>query len=390
MKPRIAARVGELPAYPMAHIPRLKRELIARGVDVIDLGAGDADFMPPQVALDSLKAALQKPAMHRYGFQIGLPAFRDAIVRYHQRRFGTAFDAAAEVAPLLGSKEGICHFAQAVCGPGDVAIVPEPGYACYIGGAVLAGATPHIVPLTAKHNFLVELAELPAAVLKKARIVFLNYPNNPTAAVADKAYLERTVAVCREHGIVLCYDNPYCEITFDGYVAPSIFEVQGAREIAVEFHSMSKSFSMTGWRVAWAVGNRELLAALTQLKTFTDTGPFLALQQAAADVLDQAEALVKAPVQAFAARRDVMVRALRKAGFEVMAPRATLYLWVPLPEGIEGAEFATTLLQEEGVIVLAGTGFGKSAEGYVRIALTLPEPRLEEAAERMGRVLAKA
>ncbi|MFI5207807.1 MAG: aminotransferase class I/II-fold pyridoxal phosphate-dependent enzyme [Gemmatimonadales bacterium] len=390
MRLSIAARVGQLPAYPLAHIPRLKRELIAKGVDVIDLGAGDADFMPPQVAIDSLKAALAKPAMHRYGFQIGLPAFRDAIVRYHRRRFGTELDAAAEVAPLIGSKEGICHFAQAVCGPGDVAIVPEPGYACYIGGTVLAGATPHIVPLTARTSFLVELSDVPAAVLKKTRVVFLNYPNNPTAAVAPKDYLERTVAICREHGIVLCYDNPYCEVTFDGYVAPSIFEIAGAREVAVEFHSMSKSFSMTGWRVAWAIGNRDLISALTQVKTFTDTGPFLALQQASADVLDQAQALVKAPVAAFSSRRDAMARALRKVGFEVPVPKATLYLWVPLPEGVESAEFATVALRDEGVIVLPGTGFGKSAEGYVRIALTVSESRLEEAADRMGRILARA
>lgn len=390
MKPRIAERVGQLPAYPLAHIPRLKRELLAKGVDIIDLGAGDADFMPPQVALDSLKAALAKPAMHRYGFQIGLAAFREAIVRYHRRRFGTDLDAATEVAPLIGSKEGICHFAQAMCGPGDVAIVPEPGYACYIGGTVLAGATPHIVPLTGKNNFLVELADVPKDVLTKTRIVFLNYPNNPTAAVAPKDYLARTVAICREHGIVLCYDNPYCEITFDGYIAPSIFEVDGAREVAVEFHSMSKSFSMTGWRVAWAIGNRDLLAALTVVKTFTDTGPFLALQQASADVLEQAESLVRKPVAEFAARRDTMVKALKKAGFEVPVPKATLYLWVPLPEGLEAAEFATTLLKDEGVIVLPGTGFGKSAEGYFRIALTVPGARLEEAADRMGRVLARA
>jgi LL-diaminopimelate aminotransferase len=390
VKPRIAARVGQLPAYPMAHIPRLKRELIAKGVDVIDLGAGDADFMPPQVAIDSLKTALANPAMHRYGFQIGLQAFRDAIVRYHKRRFGTEFDAAAEVAPLIGSKEGICHFAQAVCGPGDVAIVPEPGYACYIGGAVLAGATAHIVPLTAQNNFLVELSEVPADILKRTRVLFLNYPNNPTAAVAPRDYLERTVAICRERGIVLCYDNPYCEIAFDGYVAPSIFEIEGAREVAVEFHSLSKSFSMTGWRVAWAVGNRDLLHALTQVKTFTDTGPFLALQHASAEVLDRSAALVQAPVAAFTSRRDVLVRALRKVGFEAPVPKATLYLWVPMPDGVEAVEFASVALKEEGVIVLPGVGFGTSAEGYMRLALTVPEARLEEAADRMGRVLARA
>jgi LL-diaminopimelate aminotransferase len=390
VKPRIASRVGQLPGYPLAHIPRRKRELLAAGVDLIDLGAGDADLMPPAVAIDTLKAALAEPAMHRYGFQLGLPAFRESIVRYHQRRFGTTFDPMAEVLPLIGSKEGISHFAEAIAGPGDLAIVPEPGYQCYIGGTICSGAEPFIYPLKADNGFLVELADLPADVLRRTRLVFLNYPNNPTAAVAPREYLERTVAICREHGIALCYDNPYCEITFDGYVAPSIFEIEGAREVAVEFHSMSKSFSMTGWRVAWAVGNRELIQALTTIKSYHDTGSFLALQKASAAVLDQAESLVKAPVEAFRARRDAAVQALRRAGFEVPSPKATLYLWVPLPEGVLSEDFARTLMDEEGVVTMPGSAFGPSAEGYFRIALTVPEARLEEAAVRIGRVLARA
>ncbi len=390
MKPPIASRVGQLPGYPLAHIPRRKRELIAAGVDVIDLGAGDADFMPPALATESLVRALPNLAMHKYPFQIGLPAFRDAIVRYHQRRFGTAFDPMTEVLPLLGSKEGIAHFALAACGPGDIAILPEPGYACYIGGTICAGATPHVYPLTARTDFLLELGEVPPDVLRKTRIVFLNYPNNPTAAIAPRDYLERTVAICREYGIALCYDNPYAELTFDGYVAPSIFEIAGAREVAVEFHSMSKSFSMTGWRVAWAVGNRELIAALTTVKNYYDTGVFLALQQASADVLDHAEALVKPTIAAFRLRRDATIEVLRSIGYDVPTPRATPYIWVPLPEGVKSAEFARMAMEEQGVIVLPGTGFGPRAEGYFRIALTVPEARLVEATERIGRVLARA
>lgn len=389
MKPRIASRVGKLPGYPLADVPRRKRELIAQGVDVIDLGAGDADLLPPEAARAGLKSAVDVPALSKYGFQQGLPAFRDAIVRYHRRRFGTEFDAAAEVLPLLGSKEGLAHFAYAVAGPGDVAVIPEPGYQCYIGGSICAGAEPYVVPLTAHNDFLVELHELPKDVLRRTRVAFLNYPNNPTSAVAPLDYLQRTVNTCREYGIALAFDNPYVELTFDGYKAPSVFEVDGARDVAVEFHSCSKSFSMTGWRLGWAVGGRELIAALTTIKTYHDTGPFLAIQRAAVDVLDSAEALVAPAVATFQARRDAAVAAFRTHGFEVTPPRATMYLWIPLPDGVASMDFARQAMDGEGVIVLPGTGFGKSAEGYFRVALTVGEDRLAEAAERMGRVLAR-
>jgi LL-diaminopimelate aminotransferase len=390
LKPRLAERVGRLPAYPLADVPRRKRELIAAGVDVIDLGAGDADFPPPQAAVRALKAAVDDPAMSKYGFQLGLPAFREAVVRYHQRRFGTAFDPMAEVLPLIGSKEGIAHFALAVCGPGDVAIVPEPGYACYIGGAITAGAEPHLYPLTPRTSFLVELSELPADVLKRARVVFLNYPNNPTSAIAPREYLERTVAICREHGIAIAFDNPYVEMTFDGYRAPSIFEIDGARDVAIEFHSCSKSFSMTGWRLGWAVGGRELIGGLNKIKQYHDTGAFLAIQRAAVDVLDQAEALVAPAILQFRIRRDAAVDAFRRAGFEVESPKATMYLWIALPDDVKSGDFARAALDDAGVIVMPGSAFGPSSDGYVRIALTVGAERLAEAAARMGRVLARA
>ena len=386
----IARRVKEFPGYPLAAIPRRKRELIAAGVDVIDVGAGDPEEGPPAVALEALAEALRDPAMSKYGFQLGLPAFREAVVRYHQRRFGTTFDPMTEVLPLIGSKEGLAHFALATTNPGDVVIVPEPGYQCYIGGAIASGAEARIAPLRPEADFLIELGELPRDVLRRISLVYLNYPNNPTAAVAPREYLERTVAVCREYGIALAYDNPYVEITFDGYRAPSIFEIEGAREVAVEFHSCSKSFTMTGWRLGWAAGNRELIAALTTIKSYHDTGPFLAVQKAGAAVLDRAEQVVADVVERLTVRRDAAVQALGAAGFEAPTPRATLYLWVPLPEGLKSADFQRMALEEEGVVVMAGSGFGPSGEGFFRVALTVGAERLAEAAERMGRVLARA
>jgi LL-diaminopimelate aminotransferase len=387
---KLSQRLDKFPGYPLAEVPRRKRELIQAGVDVIDLGAGDADVPPPQVAVDALVEALRDPAMSRYGFQLGLPAFREAVVRYHQRRFGTALDPMAEVLPLLGSKEGLAHLALAACEPGDLCLVPEPGYQCYIGGAIASGAEARIAPLRPERDFLVELGDLPRDVLRRTRLVYLNYPNNPTAAVAPRDYLERTVAVCREHGIALAYDNPYVEITFDGYRAPSIFEIEGAREVALEFHSCSKSFAMTGWRLGWVVGNRDLIKALTTVKSYHDTGPFLAIQRAGAAVLDRAEELARSMVGHFKARRDAAVRALGSAGFEVTPPQATLYLWVPVPEGLPSAQFATRAMEEEGVVTLPGSAFGPSGEGYFRVALTVGAERLEEAAERLGRVLARA
>lgn len=389
MRPRIAERVGQLPGYPLAKIPQRKRELIAQGMDVIDLGAGDDDVLPPEVAVRALDEAMGISAMHRYGFQLGLPAFRQAVVRYHQRRFGHAFDPMTDMLPLLGSKEGLAHFVLATCNAGDVCVVPEPGYQCYLGGAIGALAEVHLYPLTPRTDFLVELGELPPDVLRRTRLVFLNYPNNPTSAVAPRDYLERTVAICREYGIALAYDNPYVELTYDGYRAPSIFEIAGAREVALEFHSLSKSFTLTGWRLGWAVGNRALIAALQKVKAYYDTGPFLALQHAGAAVLDRAEELVRPVVARYQARRDVAVAALRRAGFDAPVPKATLYHWVPLPAGVESAEFQRIAMEEEGVVVLAGSAFGASAEGFFRIALTAPPARLEEAIGRLGKVLAR-
>lgn len=384
---RFSERVNALPGYPLAEIPAIKRRLLAAGVDLIDLGAGDNDTPPPAPVLEAMHAALNDPAMSKYGFQQGLADFRRAAAGYLERRFGQQFDPVTELLPLIGSKEGLAHLPFLVLNPGDIAIVPEPGYQAYLGGTLLAGGEPHIYPLRAGEGFLLELDRVPAEVLERTRLVFVNYPNNPTAAVADRAYLERLVAGCRRHGILLAYDNAYCDLTYDGYVAPSIFEIPGAREVALEFHSLSKSFSMTGWRIGFAAGSAELIGGLTRVKTYTDTGPFLAIQRAAVAALDHAEALVT-PVRAeLQARRDAGVAALRRVGLAVESPLAAMYLWVPLPPGVASAPFARRVLEEEGVVVLPGSAFGPAGEGYFRIALTVGAARLEEAVTRLGRTL---
>jgi LL-diaminopimelate aminotransferase len=382
-------RLQSLPGYPLAEIPTIKRRLIESGVDVIDLGAGDNDTPPPPVAVEAMASALKNPALSKYGFQQGLPEFRQAASRWIERRFGLRFDPVTEMLPLIGSKEGLSHLPHAVINPGDVAIVPEPGYQAYIGGALLAGAEPYIAPLRPENGFLLQLDHVPHDVLRRAKVAFVNYPNNPTAAVANPAYLERTVAVCRAHGILLAYDNAYCDLTFDGYRAPSIFETAGAHDVALEFFSLSKSYSMTGWRLGFAAGRAELIGALTRVKSYIDTGPFLAVQKAGAAALDKGEALV-APIRAeLQRRRDAAVTALRQAGFTVESPKAAMYLWVPLPSGVASAAFAKQALEETGVVVLPGSGFGPAGEGFFRIALTVGAERLQVAAGRLGEVLAR-
>jgi LL-diaminopimelate aminotransferase len=383
----LSQRLRALPGYPLAEIPTLKRRLLEAGVDVIDLGAGDNDAPPPEIAVTAMTTALRDPAYSKYGFQQGLPAFRQAASNWLERRFGLGFDPSTETLPLIGSKEGLSHLPFAVVNPGDATIVPEPGYQAYIGGSILAGAEPYIAPLRPEHDFLLDLERVPDAVLRRAKLVFVNYPNNPTAAVATPEYLERTVALCRRHDILLAYDNAYCDLTFDGYRAPSIFEIPGARDVALEFFSLSKSFSMTGWRLGFAVGRPELIGALTRVKSYVDTGPFLAVQKAGAAALDQAEALVVPIREELERRRDAAVTALRAAGFALEPPKAAMYLWIALPTGIASAAFARRALEDTGVVVLPGSGFGPAGEGFFRIALTVGAERLRLAAARLGQTL---
>ena len=385
--PDYTNRLLSLPEYPLAKIPEQKREAIARGVDVIDLGAGDADLSPPEVVLQRLAEASRIPTMSRYGFGLGLMEYREAIVRWMQRRFGVSFNPLTEIVPLIGSKEGISHLALAFVGKGDVTIVPDPGYNSYVGGTLLAEGEPYKVALRPENRFLIDIDSIPADVLKRAKMIYLNYPNNPTSAIAPREYLESIVRRCKELDLVLVYDNAYSELAFDGYVPPSIFEIDGAREVAIEFHSMSKTYNMTGWRCGWAAGRQELAGALAKVKSFIDTGTFMAIQAAAATALDHSEEFVPGNVAVFKERRDAAVAAFTENGFPCKPPRATMYLWLPLPASVPSAVFAERLMKDEGVVVLPGSLLGKGGEGFFRVSFITNPQRIREAAVRAGRVL---
>jgi LL-diaminopimelate aminotransferase len=383
---QLAARFSGFPTYPLADVPQIKREMMGRGVDVIDLGAGDADLAPPPAAVRALVEAASRPEMSRYPFQLGLPTFREAVATWMKRRFGVSLDPFRELLPLIGSKEGIAHIALAYVGPGDATVFPDPGYLPYLGGTLLAGGEAHAVPLRAENDFLIPLAEIPDDVARRTRILYLNYPNNPTAAIAPRTYLEDAVRFCRERGAILVYDNAYSEIAFDGYRPPSILEIEGAMDVAVEFHSFSKTYNMTGWRIGWAAGNADAIAALSRVKSFVDTGQFLAVQAAAAAALESYDEWVPQNVAAFRARRDALVSALAEAGLVAPTPVATMYLWVPVPGGLS-EPFARRALLEQGVVIMPGAALGAGGEGYFRAALTQPVERLREAALRLQTLL---
>ncbi|MEO6526444.1 MAG: aminotransferase class I/II-fold pyridoxal phosphate-dependent enzyme [Gemmatimonadaceae bacterium] len=386
--PPLASRFATLPEYPLAKIPQKKRELLARGVDVIDLGAGDADLSPPHAALTRMREAVLEPALSRYGFGLGHVPYREAVSAWMERRFGTRFDPMTEVVPLLGSKEGISHLAFAYLEPGAVAIIPEPGYNPYQGGTLLSSGEPYRYPLRPRTDFLLDLDEIPRDVLDRTRLLYLNYPNNPTAAIAPLDYLHRVVRICRERDILLCYDNAYSEIAFDGYVPPSIFEIDGARDVAIEFHSLSKTYNMTGWRCGWAVARPEIASTLLKVKSFVDTGQFMAIQAAGVAALASWAEFVPQNVAVFKERRDAGVSSFRAAGFECDVPAATMYLWIKLPDGIPSAPFAERLLEEHGVVVMAGSSFGAGGEGFFRISFIQEPARIAEAAQRAGALLA--
>ncbi|HEY0035095.1 MAG TPA: aminotransferase class I/II-fold pyridoxal phosphate-dependent enzyme [Longimicrobium sp.] len=388
--PELAARFRSLPPYPLSDVPAIKRDLKARGVDVIDLGTGVADLPPPPAAVEALRGAAQDPSNSRYPFQLGLVEFREEIARWMGSRFGVEVDPMKQLLPLIGSKEGIFHLPFAFLEPGDMTVIPDPGYQAYLGGTVLAGGTPHIVPLRPENDFLIPLDEIPDDVARRTKILYLNYPNNPTAASASREYLADAVEWCRRHDAILAYDNAYSEIAFDGYRPPSIFEIPGAMDVAIEFHSLSKTYNMTGWRAGWAVGNPDLVGALTRVKTFADTGVPFTIQHAGVAALRSHADWVPGNVETFQRRRDAAVEALRDAGFDVPLPQATMYVWVPLPEGVSSEAWSRRLLLEQGVALLPGKSLGAGGEGFVRIALTCTEDRLRQAAARMAGLVATA
>jgi LL-diaminopimelate aminotransferase len=377
-----AERIRTLPPYLFAEIDRLKREVAARGVDLINLGIGDPDTPTPAHIVERLRAAAGEPANHRYPDYEGLPAFRQAAAGWIERRHGVRLDPATEVVSLIGSKEGIANMAVAFVDPGDIVLVPDPGYPVYHVGAAFNGATTYRLPLRRENGFLPDLGAIPDEVARRAKLLWLNYPNNPTAAVAPRTFFADAIRFAERHGIIICHDAAYAELYF-GERPPSILEIPGGRELAIEFHSLSKTFSMTGWRIGFAVGHPELIAGLGKVKTNVDSGIFQAVQEAGIAALSGDPAVVDRLRAMYRERRDVLVTGLEKAGLPCEPPRGTFYVWVPVPRGLTSAGLATRCLTEAGVVVTPGNGFGDAGEGYIRLTLCSPSDRLREAAERL-------
>jgi len=383
-----AARLALLPTYLFVEIDRRKRDSIAAGRDVIDFGVGDPDQPTHGFIVDRMAEAIRDPGNHRYALGVGSPDFRSAVSRFFNNRFGVSLDPASEIIALLGSKEAIGHLPTAVVNPGETVLVPEPGYPVYTSGAVFAGAECHYMPLREKANWLPVLEDIPVEVRRKAKLLYLNYPNNPTGACASRPFFERAVSFAREYGTLIAHDAAYSEMYFDdGSPPPSILQIDGAKEVAVELHSLSKTFNMTGWRIGFAVGNKEALAALAKVKNNIDSGVFGAVQQAgiaALDGINRTEILDQ--IQSYRRRRDILVAGLREAGWTVSSPEATFYVWARCPSGFHSMEVVKRLLDEADVVAIPGVGFGPSGEGYVRFALTVNEDRTRAAAERIAHV----
>lgn len=377
-----AERLKKLPPYLFKEIDRKKAEVMARGIDIIDLGVGDPDLPTPHHIIETLKNAADNPVNHRYPAYSGMSNFREAVVQWYEGRFGVKV-VLDEVVSLIGSKEGIAHFPMAFINPGDIVLVPSPAYPVYNIAAIFAGGESFFMPLLSENNFMPDLDAIPDEIAARARIMFINYPNNPTSAVANLEFFTQVVEFARKNNILICHDAAYTEMTFDGYRAPSFLEVEGSKEVGLEFHSLSKTYNMTGWRIGFAVGNQEAIGGLGVIKSNIDSGVFQAIQMAGIEALHGDQSCVKEMVQVYAERRDLMVSGLRKAGFNVDLPKATFYLWVRVPEGYTSTQLATRLLEEAGLVVTPGNGFGEPGEGYFRIALTQKRERINEAIERI-------
>jgi LL-diaminopimelate aminotransferase len=381
-----AERISQLPPYLFKEIDDKKKRMMEKGVDIIDLGIGDPDLPTPLHIIEAMAGAVKDPENHRYPSYSGMEGFRYAIAEWYQRRFSVKLDPEGEVIVLIGAKEGIAHISLAFIDPGDIALTPTPAYPVYHIGTLFAGGKPHFLPLLAKNGFQPDLAAIPPEVAEMAKMIWINYPNNPTAAVAERDFFESIVAFGHRYGIMVCHDLTYSEIALDGYKPMSLLEVDGAKEIGIEFHSLSKTFNMTGWRIAFAVGNREAIQGLGAIKSNLDSGVFQAIQIAGIEALKSHWEGISEIVKVYERRRDIMVRGLTDSGFKVNPPKATFYLWVPVPNPYTSIDLATRLLEEAGVVVTPGNGFGPAGDGYIRIALTQDEKRLSEAAERIHRV----
>jgi LL-diaminopimelate aminotransferase len=375
-----AARMSNLPPYLFARIDEMKAEQQKKGTDIIDLGVGDPDLPTPDHIVTSLCEAAKNPDNHHYPSYAGMPKYRSAVADWYKKRFGVRLDAGKEVLALMGSKDGIAHIAEAFVNPGDYVLAPSPGYPVYRTGTLFAEGRVHEMPLTRENNFVPVLDDIPKKVAKAARLMFINYPNNPTAAVAPEGFYREVVDFAHEHTVVVVSDNAYSEIAYDGYRAPSFLEVKGAMEVGIEMHSLSKTYNMTGWRIGMAVGNAEILAGLGRIKTNVDSGVFNAVQHAAITALRGPQDCVKNACAIYQERRNVLIAGLQDLGFDVPVPKATFYVWLPVDDCMA---FTKKLLTGAGIVATPGVGFGSSGEGYVRFALTRPVERIKEAIGRM-------
>ena len=380
---QLAKRIESLPPYLFVGISRKIAEKRAQGEDVISFAIGDPDIPTPRSIIERLCQAAQDPANHRYPESDGLPQLRQAISSWYERRFGLSFDPDKEVLPLIGAKEGIGHIALCFIDPGDLALVTDPGYPVYSIGTMFAGGVCHFLPLIEENDFLPDLDQVPGEVAQRAKLLWINYPNNPTAAVADLDFFERVVAFAKRYDLVICHDAPYTEVAFDGYRPPSFLQAPGARDVGVEFHSLSKSYNMTGWRIGMVVGNEGIVDALMRVKSNLDSGIPQAIQHAAIEALLGDQDCIAEHNAIYQRRRDLVVKTLAKIGLRTKPPRASLYVWARIPEGYTSLDFCTKLLDETSVVVTPGSGYGKNGEGYIRLSLTTPDDRLEEGLSRM-------
>ncbi len=380
-------RIKRIPPYLFAEIDRAMEKKKAQGVDVISLGIGDPDIPTPGNVVERLCKAAHDPRNHRYPSYAGMKSFREAAAGWYKRRFNVSLDPENEVLTLIGSKEGIAHIPLAFVDPGDVVLFTDPGYPVYRVGTILAGGVPVEVPLLEENGFLPDYSAIRKEDAKKAKLLYINYPNNPTAAVADKDFFRETVEYAKENDIVICHDAPYSEMSFEGYKAPSFLEAHGAKDVGVEFHSLSKTYNMTGWRIGFVAGNPEVLAGLGKVKENVDSGAFQAVQEAGTEALSGPQDCIQKNMRIFQERRDLMVDGLNDLGYDVKKPKATFYLWFRIPKKYKSSlKFSSDLLDKTGVVMTPGVGFGKYGEGYVRCALTQSKERLMEVLARMKKI----
>ena len=381
-----AERIKMLPPYLFAAIDDMKQRAMARGVDIINLGVGDPDLPTPAPIIERLREAAADPAHHQYPSYDGMLSFRTAVANWYKKRFHVTADPTSEVLTLIGSKEGIAHVPMAFIDPGDVVLVPSPGYPVYPVATGFAGGTAYEMPLVKQHGFLPDLDAVPQDVLKRAKLMYLNSPNNPTSVIADVTFFQRVVDFAKEHHVIVCHDAAYSEIFYDGQRPPSFLEADGAMDVGIEFHSLSKTFNMTGWRLGFAVGRQEVIAGLGKVKSNVDSGVFQAIQEAGITALESDDQLTDGLRTIYQERRDVLVTGLRSLGLTFAPPSAAFYVWIEVPDGFTSTSFTSHLLEHAGIVTTPGNGFGAPGEGYVRMTITTPQERLAEAVDRMKHV----